>query len=327
MSTHAGYRSDSECDEPRIDGPGDHPDPMTAAEQAAALLERCTFPDADSPLDCAVSGGADSSALLILATSAGCRVTAHHVDHGLRSGSHREAEQVAALADRFGARFVAHTAHIEPGSNLEARARAARRELLPSSAATGHTLDDRAETVLINLMRGAGRLGLSPMRDGTRHPIIGLRRTETRALCDTFGVVPLHDPSNDDPAFVRNRVRHELLPLLADISRRDPAPVLDRQAGILADEDRFLDELASSIDPTDARALADAPVVLARRALRTFIAEGWSIDHPPSVGAVDRALDVALGNATSCDLEGGHRIHRTGQKLRLLSSLTTVSDS
>jgi len=86
-------------------------------------------------------------------------VTAHHVDHGLRNGSADEATIVEALADRCGAGFVAHTATIEPGANLEARARAARFSLLPAAVATGHTLDDRAETVLINLLRGAAATG------------------------------------------------------------------------------------------------------------------------------------------------------------------------
>lgn len=292
---------------------------------ASGLLEHCTFPDPGQPLELAVSGGPDSSALLILATQAGCEVTAHHVDHGLRPGSEREADLVAALADRFGARFVAHRAHVEPGANLEARARAARWALLPEHAATGHTLDDRAETMLINLMRGSGRLGMSPLRDSRRHPIVRLRRAQTHELCLAFDVVPIHDPSNHDPAFVRNRVRSELVPLLDDISNRDLAPVLDRQADLFAEEDDFLDELAAAIDPTDARELAAAPVVLARRALRNFITNSWSLGHPPNVATTERALDVALGKAASCDLEGGHRIHRTSQKLRLLSTLGTVT--
>lgn len=292
---------------------------------ADELLARCTFPPTGTPLACAVSGGADSSALLILAQHAGCQVTAHHVDHGLRAGSANEAKTVAALADRFGARFVGHRAVVAPGSNLEARAREARLGLLPDDVVTGHTLDDRAETVLINLLRGAGRSGLSPFRDRSRCPIVALRRHETEALCDAFDVTPVHDESNDDPAFVRNRVRHELLPLLGDISGRDVAALLDRQADVLGAEDDFLDELAAEIDPTDAKALTVAPAVLARRALRNFITDQWSLDHPPTVGAVDRALDVARGLATSCDLEGGHRVHRTNQKLRLLSTLASVS--
>lgn len=290
------------------------------------LLARCTFPEPGTHLHCAVSGGADSSALLLLAVAAGCQVTAHHVDHGLRDGSAAEADIVAALAARVDAGFVAHQSTVAPGSNLEARARQARFTCLPEHIATGHTLDDRAETMCINLMRGAARTGLSPLRDGDRHPIVRLRRTETLALCRAHGVEIVLDPSNNDPAYVRNRVRHELLPLLDDISCRDVAAVLDRQADLFGAEDVFLDSLAGEIDATDAKAVAAAPVVLARRALRQFIMRGWSRDHPPSVGSVDRALEVARGTSTSCEIEGGHRVHRTDQKLRLEHPLGTVKN-
>ena len=299
-----------------------------AAEQLAAdLLARTSLPSPGATLHCAVSGGADSSALLILASRAGCVVTAHHVDHGLREGSAAEADVVARLAERFGAEFVGHRVHVGAGPNLEARARQARFAVLPAGVATGHTLDDRAETVLINLLRGAARTGLSPLGDRSRHPIVSLRRSETEALCTAFDVDIVEDPTNGDPAFIRNRVRHELLPLMRDISARDVSALLDRQADVLGEEDTFLDALAAEIDPTDARAVAAAPPVLARRALRTFITEGWSRPHPPSVDTVERALEVARGHATSCDLEGGHRIHRTHQKLRLEPRLDSLAIS
>src|SRR5690606_19512117 len=87
------------------------------------LLGRCSFAVAGTPVVCAVSGGADSLALLVLATAAGCDVTAVHVDHGLRPGSDREADVVASAAERFGARFRAEKVDVAPGPNLEARAR------------------------------------------------------------------------------------------------------------------------------------------------------------------------------------------------------------
>jgi len=281
------------------------------------LLTRCTFPPAGSQLDCAVSGGADSSALVVLARAAGCEVTAHHVDHGLRDGSADESQVVAELAERFGATFVSHTVQVEPGSNLEARARAARYRVLPTDVATGHTLDDRAETVLINMLRGAGRRGLSPITDSARHPIKRLRRGETRQLCDLLGVRVVEDPMNDDARFLRVRVRNELLPLMAELANRDLAPVLDRQADTMAAEDALLDTLAAELDATDARAIAAALPVLAKRALRNWIEQSWAVGHPPNGSAVDRAYDVACGRATSSDLGGGHRIHRTDQRLRI----------
>lgn len=279
---------------------------------AASLLDRCTFPPAGSPVTCAVSGGADSLALLVLATAAGCVVTAAHVDHGLRTGSHTEAEVVREAADRFGAAFVALSVTVEPGPNVEERARIARHAALPAGSLTGHTADDQAETVLINLLRGAGTTGLAGMRDG-RHPILALRRTDTMAVCRAFGLTVVSDPSNDDPRFVRNRVRHEVLPLLNQVAQRDVALLVARQARLLREDADLLDELAANLDPTDARALTVAAPALARRAIRCWLADPM----PPSAAEVDRVLDVAHGHVTACELAGGRRVARTAWRLRI----------
>ena len=156
---------------------------------------------------CGVSGGADSLALLVLAVAVGCRVTAVHVDHGLREGSQSEAALVAAVAEQFGARFRSERVSLEPGTNLEARGRAARHGILGPDAALGHTADDRAETILMNLLRGAGPDGLAGIRPGPRHPIVELRRSETEAVCAIEGLEPFFDPTNLDPMFLRHRVR------------------------------------------------------------------------------------------------------------------------
>jgi tRNA(Ile)-lysidine synthase len=264
-----------------------------------------------------VSGGADSLALLALAVAAGCRATAVHVDHGLRPGSAGEAEVVRAAAERLGAEFQALTVEVAPGPNLEARARAARYAVLPPAALTGHTADDQAETVLLNLVRGAGLDGLAGMSP-ERRPIRHLRRRETRALCAALGLDPVADPSNDDPAFRRNRVRHELIPLLDAIAERDVTAVLARQADTARAEAAFLDDLAARIDVHDAKALAAAPVVLARRAVRLWLrATGGEERHPPDAAAVERALAVARGEAVACELAGGWRVARTRGRMRL----------
>ena len=268
---------------------------------------------------CAVSGGADSLALLVLATSAGCEVTAIHVDHGLRRGSEAEAGVVAAAAARLGARFESHRVTVPAGPNLEARARDARFAVLPEGVATGHTMDDQAETILVNLLRGAGADGLAGMEPGLRHPLLGLRRAETHALCAAAGLAPVCDASNADPAFVRNRVRHELLPLCAEVAGRDPVPLLARQAGVLRDEVALMESLAGDAlpDPADARAVAQAPRPLARRALRRFLREAGGGVHPPSLAEVDRTLAVAEGGARGTELAGGLRVRRTGGRLRV----------
>jgi tRNA(Ile)-lysidine synthase len=157
---------------------------------------------------------------------------------------------------------------VEPGPNLEARARTARLRVLPSEVMTGHTSDDQAETLIIRLLRGSGSGGLGAMQPGPSHPILGLRRAETEALCADLGIEPVRDESNDALHVWRNRVRHELLPLADDIAARDVTPILNRTADLLRDDDRFLDTLAAQLDPADARAIAAADPVLARRALR-----------------------------------------------------------
>ncbi len=293
--------------------------PTTSTALVSDLLTRCTFPAAGTPLPCAVSGGADSLALLVLARAARCEVTAIHVEHGLRAGSDAEADVVADAARRFGARFESRRVSVASGPNLEARARAARSAVLPQGVATGHTMDDQAETILVNLLRGAGADGLAGMEPGSRHPLLGLRRRETHALCAAVGLVPVCDPSNADPAFVRNRVRHELLPLCAQVAGRDPVPVLARQAGVLRDEVALLDRLAAEAlpDPADARQLARTTAPLARRALRRWLRDEAGTDHPPSLAEVERTLAVARGAAKGTELSGAWRVRRTDGRLRV----------
>lgn len=282
------------------------------------LLARCRFPPPGSPVACAVSGGTDSFALLVLAVEAGCVVTAVHVDHGLRAGSAREADVVAAAAERFGAAFEARRAPVPDGPNLEARARAARYAVLPDGALLGHTADDHAETILLNLLRGAGLDGLAAFRgDDPRRPLLALRRRETAALCAHVGLDPVVDPSNADRRFLRNRVRSELLPLLADLAGRDVVPVLTRQAGLLREAADLLAWEAESLDPTDARALAAADPAIARVAVRAWLRPATGERHPPDAATVERVLAVARGDARATDVGAGRRVSRSRGRLRL----------
>jgi tRNA(Ile)-lysidine synthase len=278
------------------------------------LLRRCRFPAAGTAVACGVSGGADSLALLALACEAGLEVTAIHVDHGARPGAAEdEAAVVADAAARFGARFERRRLDVAAGPNLEERWRDARRRALPPGTLTGHTADDRAETVLLNLLRGAGLDGLAGIRPGPTKPILALRRAETHALCADLGLHPVTDPTNVDPRFRRNRVRHELVPLLDAIAERDVAGLLVRQGDLLLDDAAFLDDLAAAVDPTDARAIAAAPPALARRAERRWLDDGR---HPPDAATVERVLSVARGEAVACELPGGGRVERSGMRLR-----------
>jgi tRNA(Ile)-lysidine synthase len=175
---------------------------------------------------------------------------------------------------------------------------------------TGHTADDQAETVLINLLRGAGPDGMAGMRPDHR-PLLRLRRHETRALCAQRGLDPIEDPSNRDPAFLRNRVRHELLPLLDALAERDVTLLLARQAELFRDESAILDDLAAALDPTDARAVAAAPTPIARRAVRRWLAG----EHPPDMATIERVLSVARGDARACEVGAGRRVERHRQRL------------
>lgn len=281
-----------------------------------AVLARCTFPEPGSRVRCAVSGGADSTAMLILAVRAGCDVSAVHVHHGLRTSADDDAACAASSAERLGVPLRVERIEIEDGPNLEARARAARRAAIGGDHMTGHTADDQAETLLLALLRGAGATGLAAIRPGPLHPILALRAAETRAICASEGFTVAVDHSNHDPRFRRNRLRHEAVPLLADIADRDVTPLLARTAGLLRDDDDLLTTLADAIDPADAGAVAAAPLPLARRAIRRWLdLEGY----PPDLAAVDRVLDVARGVATACQVTGVGRVERRSGRLTLVA--------
>ena len=275
------------------------------------FFDQCTFPS-NGPIHCAVSGGADSSALLILASMTGEVVIAHHVDHGLRPNSSIESDRVARLANQVGAKFRSVAVSLEEGPNLEARARSARFDALPDDVLTGHTADDQAETIILHLLRGGGPDALAGMGD-EHHPIIKLRRADTESVCQIFEWTPVEDPTNEDPRFRRNRVRHEVLPLLNDVAERDVVPLLIR-AGEIAEKDAdLLDQLAQEIDVTDAAALASAPIALARRSIRAWLRG----EHPPDLASVERVLQVARGEALGTEITGGRSVRRTNGKLRL----------
>ena len=300
----------------------DHPDPsrrrLTPGLELAALAARCPFPASGTAVTCAVSGGADSLALLALAITAGCVATAVHVDHGLRPGSDHEADVVAAAARQLGAGFRSVAVTVPVGPNLEARARQARYAVLPPDVLTGHTADDRAETVLLNMMRGTGLDGLAPLAPGPRRPLVGLRRSDPERVCDLLGFEPVQDPSNLDPVHRRNRVRNELLPLAADVAGRDVVPLLNRQADLLAEVADWLHEVAGAVDPTSARELAAIPVAVARVAIRDWLVQGGvGGGYVVDAAAVERVLDVARGSSVATEVVGGWRVARSRGRLGL----------
>lgn len=240
------------------------------------------------PVRVGISGGADSMGLALLAWANGQQVVGIHVDHGLRADSFIEGRMIADALAPFGIGLVEHRVFVKPGGNLEDRARQARLAML-RGAATAHTMDDQAETVVANLLRGAGLVGVGAMQPGRRHPILRLRRSETRLICEAARVWIFDDPSNADPRFVRNRVRAELLPLAADILQRDVVPILARTA---AHSQEYAEALTMVLSQLPQR-LEDLPAVLARHRLNTLISTGLglrlSADH------LERVRQVAIG--------------------------------
>lgn len=267
------------------------------------------------------SGGADSLALLAISCDSGFEVVAVYVDHGLRANTAHEASVVAAAAARFGASFRCETVRVEPGPNLEARARDARYDALERVRAdvradailVGHTRDDQAETVLLNLLRGSGTAGLAgmaPERGYIRRPLLETARAETRELCARLGLAPVHDPMNDDIRHRRVWLRREVIPFLERGADRDLTAVLARQAGVMRDDEQLLDALIAPHLTDDVRAIAAMPDALARRVVRR-----WLGSPPPSLATVERVLSVARGERLAAEIPGGDRVSRRDGRL------------
>lgn len=201
-----------------------------------ALLQ-CRL-DPSRPVLAGVSGGADSLCLMTAMAQLGFTVIAAHFDHQLRPDSSADAVVVGRAAARLGLAFVAGSADAaafakQERLSIEAAARTLRYRFLFAQAqalgtqavAVGHTADDQVETVLLHLLRGSGLTGLAGM-DYRRvlpewhadiplvRPLLDFWRADTVAFCAEHGLHPVIDATNADTAYARNRIRHELIPLL-----------------------------------------------------------------------------------------------------------------
>jgi tRNA(Ile)-lysidine synthase len=278
----------------------------------------------------AVSGGPDSMALLHGAAAlvrSGARawpLRVAHLDHALRTDSADDAAFVTQAAAALDLPCDVRRTDVaalaaERGASLEEAGRAARYALFADLAerhdalvATAHTLDDTAETVLINLLRGsglAGARGIPARRGRVVRPLLAERRAALRATLDAGDLAYREDVSNADPAFLRNRVRAELLPLLEAL-RPGAAEQLARFSRLAADDDDLLDavamaELGRRRQPGGALDWRDPPVrALGRRVLRLAIGE-----PAPAAERVDAVLDAAEGprGGLSIELGAGRR--------------------
>lgn len=279
-----------------------------------------------------MSGGPDSLGLLLLALDAGLAVTVHHVNHHARAASGEDACFVHEHCRTLGVPCVIHDVQVNPGPNFEARARSERRRVLPAGTLTGHTMDDLAETVLLNILRGAGLDGLSPLVDDPTKPLVKVRRSDVAALVAEAGIEARHDESNDDLSFRRNQVRHQLLPVMCDIAQRDVVPLLARQADVIFEDRAWLDLVAQpdalvALDEVDCRELREWPLARRRRWLRAklFVVDEFGDAHPPSAAELERAEKVIAGEVVATELQGGRRLSRRAQRLALEDVSTTLT--
>ncbi|HSR12615.1 MAG TPA: tRNA lysidine(34) synthetase TilS [Thermodesulfobacteriota bacterium] len=300
----------------------------------------------------AVSGGADSMALLHLLgdlrEDLGFSLLAAHLDHGLRPGGDEEGRFVEAAARALGAPFFGGKADaMRRGrrSNIQEGAREARYAFLSETArrcgasriALGHTADDQAESVLMRFLRGSGALGLSgipPVRGGIFiRPLIEVRRAEIEAYLETKGVRFLSDPSNESNRYLRNRVRNELLPILATYNPRIREN-LARMADLFRSEDDILRTRVQEEFPKlvlgegdgavtiDIPALSALPPALRFRAFRAALEKTRgdlrSIDLT-HIAAVERLAAGRRPNAF-LRLPGGVRVTRAYGELKFSRS-------
>ena len=295
------------------------------------------------------SGGPDSTVLLHLVHAAAGRrgaprlpVVAAHLDHALRPDSAEQARFAGNAARALGVPFVAERRAVAERArrerlSLEAAGRAERLDFLAETArargagvvALGHTASDQAETVLLQLVRGAGGLGLAampPARDDPRgvrivRPLLSATRAEVAALAAAEGWPAYADPSNDSSDFTRNRLRREVLPLLRETANPAADRALARTAALLRDDEAFLAAAAASawreiaaVSVEDGRPVARAPAAglrelppaLARRLVREALAavrghlRRLEYAHIEAV----RSLAAAGRGGTACDLPG-----------------------
>jgi len=285
----------------------------------------------------AISGGPDSTALLLGLLEAGVPVTAAHFDHALRPGSEADAAHVATLCLRLGVELVSSRRRrpLARGS-LQAAARAARYRFLESALAAsgldtlalGHTADDLVEGVVLHLLRGAGLAGMRGMperRGPIVRPLLNVWRPEVEAFLAGQGVEPLRDPSNGDRRFARVRVRLDLLPRL-EADRPGLSRHLHAAAGRAARLQARLEAEAGSLLGEGAR---QAPLETLRSAEPAVRAEALRRLHAAASGrapGLDRrqleALDRLLreGRAgDSLDLPGSIRARRGYHSLEMTS--------
>jgi tRNA(Ile)-lysidine synthase len=290
-------------------------------------------PEAGLMVGVAVSGGADSvfllHALRELAPSWNLGLSVIHIEHGIRgAASVADAEFVGRMARDLGLTFHIRHADVPAlAGNLEQAARNVRHafyaELIASRAvyrvATGHTRTDQAETVLFRILRGSGLTGLSGILpvtgEGLVRPLLEIDRREIEAWLRQRGFAWREDETNRDPAYARNRLRHEILPLLRDRFNPQLDQALANLATLARDEEAYWgSELARHLPPATSlqplvlstSQLAAAPPAFARRLVRRAVEIVKGDLHGIDFAHVERVLEIARSR------EGHHRMQAPG---------------
>jgi tRNA(Ile)-lysidine synthase len=273
----------------------------------------------------AVSGGPDSVCLLDvlceLCPQFGASVAGvAHLNHKLRGHASDEDERfVAAMSLRYELPFYREEANLSGQGNLEEAARQARRNFFSgliregsgNRVATGHTLDDQAETVLFRLLRGTGPggiVGILPVTDeGLIRPLLGVTRVEVEEYLKSRAIDWRQDATNLDPRFSRNRIRNELLPQLAREWNPRISESLARFADIAGAEERWweaeVDRIATKVltqgdGGIEVRVedIAEMPKALARRLIRRAIRQVQENEGQPDFEHVERVLELVKGD-------------------------------
>lgn len=270
---------------------------------------------------CAVSGGADSVAMLfalyLLREKLGITLEAAHFNHNLRGEeSLRDETFVRELCARYEIPLHVASGEIRPGKKgLEAAARDARYaflESLPGKIATAHTADDNAETILMHLVRGTGLKGLggiAPQRGKLIRPMLGITRREVEDFLAEWHLPHVEDSTNETDAFLRNRLRHHVMPLLAAENLRI-AENLSQMALRLREDEACLSQLSRYETLPEVETLRTLPSAVRSRMLERFL-KGNGVREPEDVHiAQAEALVFSDSPSASAAFPGGVTLSR-----------------
>lgn len=266
-----------------------------------------------------LSGGPDSLALVAAAVAEGKQVEAVVVDHGIQPNSAEIAERAAQQARALNVTASVVAVRLDQG-NVEAQAREARYAALEAAAGpardiwVAHTAEDQAETLLLGALRG-NPTGMPPRRGRLVRPLLGVRRADTVGACEELGLLPWHDPMNEDATYRRVAVRTQVLPLLEEIVGGEVVPALAKTAGRIA-EDRLLLErpLSPSVDQLDCVVLGAEPASIRKRLVTHWLhAQGVAVQGA-HVQAIDRLVTHWSGQGP-VEVGGGRQVVRANHKL------------